>query len=49
MKSVRRKICGQRQRGGLTGVDVGVLLHVALLMEALSAVRARIRSRITVD
>ena len=33
----------------LTGVDVGVLLHVRLLVEALATELARIRSRVRVD
>lgn len=33
----------------LTGVNVRVLLHVALLVEALAAVRTRIRPGVAVD
>lgn len=33
----------------LTGVDVGVLLHVGLLMEALATELAWVRSRVRVD
>lgn len=33
----------------LTGVDVGVLLHIALLMESLPAKLAGVRSRVRVD
>ena len=33
----------------LTGVDVGVLLHVGLLVEALATELARVRSRVRVD
>jgi hypothetical protein len=33
----------------LTGVDVGVLLHVGLLVEALATELARVGSRVRVD
>lgn len=33
---------------GLTGVDVGVLLHVGLLMKPLAAVLARVGPRVRV-
>lgn len=33
----------------LTGVDVGVLLHVRLLMESFAAVLARVRAGVRVD
>lgn len=33
----------------LTGVNVGVLLHITLLMESLAAVAAGIRPRVAVD
>ena len=33
----------------ITGVNVGVLLHVGLLVEALAAELARVRTRVGVD
>ena len=43
------RVCGAEQSPGLTGVDIGVLLHVRLLVEALAAELAGVGPRVRVD